>query len=197
MNLESIRVFVALAISLIGFSDVSAQEEPGKKKIMEMYELYTGYTFSDPSDFCIDEPKSFHEVFVLGSFASDLGCSSEHVLVKDNLGEIDSLSSMAFKANGWLDPLKRNDLALKWVMEVLLAWSNPLAVGNTDFDKDFTPTFHPPAVNNVNGEIQVVVWVKRPAGMTRANRYYEFTVLFDEAGNTLSKRRDSAFSARY
>jgi hypothetical protein len=135
-----------------------------------------------PDDFCIHHPNGLKEVVVVGGFAHDLGCKGDELFVGQTLGHFDHLTDEGLALNGWNNGTGREELALLWVEEVILAWRSPVPTENEDFTKVGIP-FSPPTAQTLNDDrVLVELWVREPAGMLPEANYTFLRVVFEADG---------------
>ena len=161
--------------------------------VLQAYNTITEQNIA-PDDFCIHRPNRLKEVVVVGGFAHDRGCDGDELFVGQTLGHFDHLTDEGLALNGWSDRGNREDLALLWVGEVILAWRSPVHAENEDFTKANIP-FSPPIVQILSdGSVQVELWVQEPAGMMPEANYTFLRVVFEADGSLGEQTEVNSFT---
>jgi hypothetical protein len=181
-----IKTIVTLAIPLFLFSCGSGNgenvESNGKdfskdEVVLEELSRITGRKHN-MEDICIDRPKSFKGIELVGYFAHDRGCDGGMMFFNGKEVDINNDIPSILKHFGWEDKVKREVIALKWVKEISLHWSIPMESTDEDFEAQNDHTFMPPTVKTDGDEISVAIWVKQPPGMAREAYFHLQTIVF-------------------
>lgn len=172
-----------LFLLLLSCSETDSAKEGSENKLLDdaaVLKEVNRIMKSDLSadDICIDRPSSFKDLILVGFFAHDRGCAGGMKFYKGNEVNNDTDYPIILKENGWNEKHKREVLALNWVKEVSLAWSNPMEKEDDDFRKQEEHTFMPPTVKTEGDEISVAVWVRSPSGMSPEANFHLLTVVF-------------------
>jgi hypothetical protein len=177
-----------------------------KAAVVTAFKAATGEGLGD--DACVEWPRSFSRVVVVGGFANDRGCEQEGTFVDDVLhrehAELPGLATVGF-ADAAME--RKEQLAQAWVDEVLHAFGGSfVTVADEAFGVDGSPSFEPVRARmNKIGGVVVEGWLQEPSGMRDESTYHfvvhrfakdgalEVTLRnsFTVAGDKLRARRDA------
>ena len=191
-------VYIGLLVGLLmACRGQNTPVQMDKDQIIKRYERHSGRTIKDSDDFCTEEASSFMGVYSLGWFAHDRGCAGHEILFGKKISEMEKLTPEVLKYYGWDKPEMREQLALDWVKEVVLAWESPVSRSNEDFEQASTPDFAPPEAVTSGDKVTVQVWVRKPAGMLPESSYYRLKVVFDGAASMVEREATDSFTVEY
>ena len=162
--------------------------------IQDAYEAITRDRVEE-DEYCFQPIRDLEDVAIIGTFAYDYGCMFNEAIVIDELGDVADMTQVALLHNGWDDPAKRETLAQIWAEDGLLAEFSTVNSENEDFLKPDALPFAPPTVTTQeNGNIELTMWVREPAGMLPENSYRYMQIVISEAGELLTYERGAQFS---
>lgn len=191
--------FICLLLCSLFFIRCTAQDPKlplEKDEITRLYEKHSGQSIEDSDDFCAEAAYSFPGVYSLGWFAHDRGCMGSEVLWDRTIASQNEQAPKVLAAYGWEDAAKREELALNWVRDVMLAWESAVSSTNEDFDRADTPAFAAPKAQASDGQVTVLLWVREPAGMLPQSDYYQLQVVFDDGGNVIKREQMGQFTVK-
>lgn len=176
-----------------GTSDLSTDE-----KVLELLnEGRTDKNKINKDDVCIERPEKFKDLILIGYFAHDRGCVGNEVFYKGKRSTIDEVTPNVLMDNGWNDKVKREAIAIQYVVIVLLHWDIPLETEPDNFKDNGDYTFMPPTAKTENNETTVSVWTREPPGMAREDYFFLFTVTFGSNGEIVKSQVTDRFSVSY
>jgi hypothetical protein len=137
-------------------------------------------------DLCIQRPKSFSDVILVGLFAYDRGCRLGDAFFKGKLVNISENHREIFQSTGWNNNSSENSKILRaWFIEIFCAFRHPVTSRPKDFPED---RWFELTVDHINGNYVVKGWVQEPVGMKPEMVFKVHEIEFDENGNFQSAK---------
>lgn len=198
--LKNYRSYLILATFLLFSACANGQGIIGydlstKEGVFKALEAETGREYDKNSKGCLKRPKELPNIIIIGGFAHDRGCILTEAFVdKKYVNKKDNLSQVALKSLGWekADSDKREELALNWVKNGLLAFGNPLEKATKHFN-DSQKFEKPTSSKQGDNSIKVTLWIKHPAGMVCEDAYSKVGYNFSTDGKFTKRDQISGF----
>lgn len=214
-KIPQMKKFLILVVTVVLFSNGSCQNEKEEESTTEesgpvsttgdqvpntskegiLKNLQSEFKDLDENDVCIVEVGELGNLFVVGFFAHDRGCSVNHMFFEgEQLPGDHTGAKMIMDANNF----DKNNLELvqHYHIEVINTFKSILTEVNEDFEQS-KELFFTPEVSFVDGKVVSKLWVQRPSGMVKENSYYVSTLTFDNDGNFISLEKSNQFSVAY
>lgn len=197
-NFKSLLVFtmfLTLSACAIG-QGVSNYDLSTKEGVFKALESETGREYKKNSRGCLKRPKELSNIILIGGFANDRGCILTNGFVEKKFAkDRKQLTKMALKSLGWkkADSKIRQQLALNWVKNGLLAFLNPLKKATEHFGGKQEEFEGPRSFANKDGSITITLWTKRPAGMVCEDAYSKISYKFSPKGEFVERKQISSF----
>lgn len=155
--------------------------------------LKTVYPDLDEQDVCIIEVQEFGNLFVMGFFAHDRGCSVNSMFFEGN--ELPGDHSKAVEIMSKNDFSKDSEkLVNDYHINVANTFKTVVWSINEDFDES---QFKEPTTYTEDGKVISVLWIQRPSGMIKERSYYLSKLIFDLEGNFVALEKSKQFSISY
>jgi hypothetical protein len=163
------------------------------KTVREAYRAELGRDLGDKPD-CVDWPKPFPHVVMVGHFAHDRGCMLEGLFIGRTWyggGSGGAAAAKGLATRGWASASadERQTLAREWIDSVTHAFDGRFVRSEpTAFVFDDTPAFEPVQVAAMDdGGVSIDGWVELPSGMVWESAYHFVEYHFDGQGALTAK----------
>lgn len=146
-------------------------------------------------DVCIEEVDSFENLFVVGFFAHDRGCSVDRMYYKGSeLPGGHSQASKIMTSNNFKNDAE--NVVENYHMDVINTFKTIVWDINEDFESK-SIAYNKPTTYKEGNKVVSEIWIQRPSGMVKERSYYLSILTFDKDGNFISLEQQQLFSVAY
>ncbi|CAG5080285.1 hypothetical protein [Parvicella tangerina] len=146
----------------------------------------------EENDVCIVEVEEFDNLFIMGYFAYDLGCTVNRMFFNGvELPGDHTEANQIMAANNFKDNSEK--LVENYHIYVINSFKTVIWETNEDFGNKFSK----PQTRIENDKVISELWIQRPSGMIKERSYYLSKLTFDADGNFVSLEKSNQFSVAY